>query len=307
MRISTSQSWNNALSNLMQAQSRQNQANEQVQTQKVATDLRGYGRSSEIVASYQSSVTRIEGYLSVNQTVADRLDTQNLALERVGEGAEGARQTILDALANGSANTMMQALNSDFAAVVDGLNFKHQGQYLFAGGKDDTAPVNVSTMAQAAALTNVADAFDNGTIKKSSQIDATTKLQTGMLADDLGSEVMQIYKDLYDYHASANGPLDGELNDAQQTFLTGIASRFATAYNNVLESTSLNGTYQNRVENAATSLTAQSTSLQGLLSDRTGVDLAEAYTKLEMATVSVNASAQVVANLKQTTLLDLLR
>lgn len=166
MRISTGQSWNNALSNLMQAQTRQNQANEQLQTGKVATNLGGYGRAAEIVASYQSSITRIEGYLSVNQTVSDRLDTQNIALERMGEGTEGARQTILDALANGNANTMMQALNSDFAAVIDGLNFKHQGQYLFAGGKDDTPPVNVATIGDVGALANVADAFDNGTIKK---------------------------------------------------------------------------------------------------------------------------------------------
>ncbi|MDC7676251.1 flagellin [Asticcacaulis machinosus] len=307
MRISTGQSWNNALSNLMQAQTRQNQANEQLQTGKVATNLGGYGRSAEIVASYQSSITRIEGYLSVNQTVSDRLDTQNIALERMGEGTEGARQTILDALANGNANTMMQALNADFAAVVDGLNFKHQGQYLFGGGKDDTPPVNIATINDVGALANVADAFDNGTIKKSSQIDATTKLETGMLAGDLGTEVMQIYKDLYDYHNSANGPLDGELNDAQQAFLSGISSRFSTAYNNVLEQTSLNGSYQNRVENSATSLEAQSTSLQGLLVDRTKVDPAEAYTKLEQAQIAVQASAQVVANLSQTTLLDLLR
>lgn len=97
------------------------------------------------------------------------------------------------------------------------------------------------------------------------------------------------------------------MNDTQQAFLSGISSRFSTAYNNVLEQTSLNGSYQNRVENSATSLNAQSTSLQGLLVDRTQVDPAEAYTKLEQAQIAVQASAQVVANLSQTTLLDLLR
>ncbi|MCR6658686.1 MAG: hypothetical protein NVV72_04830 [Asticcacaulis sp.] len=39
MRISTSESWSNALNNLMSAQTRQQTANDQVATQKVATDL----------------------------------------------------------------------------------------------------------------------------------------------------------------------------------------------------------------------------------------------------------------------------
>lgn len=307
MRISTQQTWNNALRNLMEAQNRQNEAGTQVSTRKVATDLMGYGRSSEIIASYKGAVDKTNSYLEVTQRVSERLNSQNIALETTAESASEARQSIMNALASDDGTTLMLSLQGNFSMALQGLNYRHNGQYLFAGGSDGV-PVSVTSLSQLAAATDVSDAFTNGAVKKASQIDSRTSIETGMLASELGTELMGLFREIQIYSQDpATGPFGSQLTDDQKTFLTDIAGRFDRAYNELLEQTAINGTMQNRVDNVASSLTNQGNTLNGLISDRTDVDLAEAYSKLEMAQISVQASAQVLAGLKETSLLYLLR
>ena len=55
MRISTSDGWTTALNNLQTAQQSQQTADTQVSTGKIATNLEGFGSTSEVIASYQST------------------------------------------------------------------------------------------------------------------------------------------------------------------------------------------------------------------------------------------------------------
>lgn len=308
MRISSGQIWGNALNNLMQAQQRQSDANDQVSTQKVATDLMGYGRSSEVIAAFQSSLAKTESFAEVNQTVSDRLDSQDLALTTVSGAASSAKDAIMDALASGDASATMTALQGAFSSALDGLNYVHNGQYLFGGGNDDKAPVTITSLSALGALANVSTGFQNGDIKKSSRIDAHTTIQTGMLASDLGTSLMQTFQDIKKYNDDPlTGPFGQPLTDAQKTFLTTKSQELNTHYDNLVQQTSLNGTLQSRVENTTKSLTGQATALSGLISKRTDVDLAKAYSDLQMAQVSVQASAHVLNSLTETSLLNLLR
>lgn len=305
MRISTGQMWGNALSNLMQAQVRKDEANNQVSTRKVATDFGGFGRGAEVIAAYQSSLERITGYTKIAQSVSDRLDSQNIALERASDGIATGKDGIMDAIASKSLDGLTTVLQSSYMAFADGLNYKHQGTYLFGGGNETDAPLAAETLADLA-TTPAADTFKNGSVKKASKIDGTTTLQTGMLASDIGTEGVSVFRDLKTF-IDANAPMQGKMTDAQQTALQALANRLNTAYSNMVDHTSLNGTLQNRVENTMKSLEGQESSLNKLISDKTDVNLAEAYTKLEQADLTVQAAAQVVSNLKSVSLLDLLR
>ncbi len=308
MRISTSQSWSNALYNLQQAQERQNTANNQVSTQKVSTDLMGYGRSSEIIAAYQSSMNKTNSYLDVAQTVSDRLGSQDLALSTTSQSATDAKDSIMNALAAGDGTTLMQSLQGNFATALDGLNYEHNGQYLFSGGNSNTAPVNVGTLSQLAAVGSVASIFTNGTIKKTSQIVSSTTVQTGMLASDLGTALMQTFKDIQNFNdTNVDGPFGATLTDAQKAFLTTKSQEFSATYDKLTQQTSLNGTMQNRVTNTQKSLQGQADSLQSLIGDRTNADMAKAYSDLQQAQVAVQASAQVLSTLNNSSLLNYLK
>ncbi len=310
MRVSTSQIWGTALSNLQSAQERQMKANNQVSTQKVATDLMGFGRSSEIIASYQATLSKTNGFIDVNKTVSDRLDSQDLALTRTSDSASDAKDAIMSALASGDASSLDTAMKGAFSSMLDGLNYVQNGQYLFGGGNDDQPPVKLTQLSDLSTVATGAAAFQNGDVKKSSRIDANTTIQTGILGSDIGTGLMNAYKSYMAYNADPTKTTivgANSLNDDQKAFLTTLANTFTTEYNNVVEKTSVNGTQQKRVDNTVTSLQGQVTSLTSLIGDRTDVDLATAYSDLQMAQVSVQASAQVISSLNQNSLLNILK
>lgn len=309
MRIATSQVWTSALNNLMQAEIRQNDAGTVVSTQKNATDLAGYGAGAGVIAAYQSSLAKTNGYIDVSKTVSARLSAQDIALNTTSGAAENAKQTIMDTLANDDSTTLMQGLQSAFSDALNGLNYKYNGTYLFAGGNDDTPPVSAATMSQlAGSSVTVASVFTNGTVKKSSTIDPNTTLQTGMLASDLGTSLMQVFKDIQDYNDNpATGPFTTPLSDAQKQFLTQKAQDFSAAYDAVNNQTAVNGTMQDRVSNTTQSLQSQADSMSGLISDRTDADMSKAITALQQAQIAVQASAQVVSNLNSVSLLNYLK
>ena len=313
-RVSTYGNYQSALLDLMSAQSRMADAQQKVNTKKNATDLVGFGRSSETVSALKSSQTRIETFIDTNKTVTARLETQDLAMDRVADASTAARQAIADAIAAGRMDTLMGTLNSLFMEAQDGLNMKHQGKYLFGGGVTDRAPVDLpdipgqpgaSMMAKLAALPDESAAFHNDQLKQSSWLDENVSMDTGFLADAMGSELFAIFRDIQLEHQTT--PLDGKMTDAQKTFLTTQMGRFEAAAKGMVELQAANGGMQNRVDRLLESQEARKISIDTILSGKTDANMAEAVTELELAQISLQASAQVVSQLRQVSLLDYLR
>lgn len=313
-RVSTYGNYQSALLDLMSAQSRAEAAQKKVNTHKNATDLVGFGRSSETVSALKSSQTRIQTFMDTNKAVAARLETQDLAMERVADAATAARQAIADAIAAGRMDALMSSLETLFMEAQDGLNMKHQGRYLFSGGAADRAPVDLpdipgqpgaTMMAKLAALPDENAAFRNDQLKQSSWLDENVSMDTGFLADAMGAELFAIFRDIQLAHEAA--PLDGSMTDAQKAFLTTQMGRFEAAAKGIVDLQAANGGMQNRVDRLLESQEARKISVDTLLSGRTDANMAEAVVELEMAQIALQASAQVVSQLRQVSLLDYLR
>lgn len=304
-RVSTSGNYQSALLDLMSAQSRAAEAHKKVSTQKNATDLVGFGRASETVSALKSSQTRIQSFIDTNKTVAARLETQDLAMGRVADAATEARKALADSIAAGRMEGLMEMVGSLFMEAQDGLNMKHQGKYLFGGGVADRAPVQAATLADLSALPDAASAFGNDQLKQTSWLDENVALDTGFLADALGQELFDIFRDIQQFHEA--DPLEGQMTDAQKAFLTDQMGRFEQAARGVVELQARNGGMQNRVDRLLDSQESRKISVDTLLAGKTDADMAEAVTQLEMAQLALQASAQVVSQLRQVSLLDYLR
>ncbi len=307
---STADVWTSALNNLNTAQQSQQTANNQVSTQKIATDLQGFGSTSEVIASYQSTLAQTNGYLSVANTVSSRLTDQDSALTTTSGAASDAQQSIMSALASGDGTALMTALQGDFSEALDGLNYQSDGQYLFGGGNNSTPPVTVTSLSDLGALPadSANTVFANGSVKKTSQIDANTSVQTGMLASDLGQQMMQTFQDIQQFNdTNSDGPFGANMTAAQKSYLTTKAQEFSSEYTQLLSAQSVNGTNQTTVANTTTSLQGQVTQLQTQVGNITDADLATAYSSLQQAQVAVQASAQVLSTLNQYSLLNYLK
>lgn len=320
MRVSTYGSYQTALLDLMSAQARGEEANRRVSTQKNATDLVGFGRQSETLTALKSSQARIQGFIDVGQAVAARLDAQDMFLGRVGEGVQGAREEIANALSAGRVETLMSALEAQYQTVREGLNGKHQGLHLFGGGRVDTAPLAATTMAELAGAGAMPAPLGNDQIRQTSRIDEGTTIQTGMLASDIGGAALTVFQQIQQYQQgvavtidgqtytpAAAGSISGKPTAEVESFLKAAMGALDRAYSGVVDQTAVNGAKQNQVERSIKAQDDQRISLETLVGSKTDADMAKAITDLQMAQVAIQASAQVISQLRQTSLLDYLR
>lgn len=309
IRVSTVGNYSAVLANLMAAQKRQIEAGDQVATQKKGDDLKGYAKHAEMLTAMRAVQTRVDGYLEQNILITDKLATQDEALNRVTDAAKGVREAIAEALASGRADTLMEDLNAQLRNAVEGMNARYGGKYLFAGGQIDTQPVTATAMSDLTAPPAViANFFKNDTFVTQAKVDDSTTVSTGLLASDLGTQMLTALQTLQSYHQTGGqGPFTGAINDTQRAFLESQLQNWDQIREDLTTTTGRNGLVQKRVDSVKADLTSRSNSLKGMMGGITDADMAEAATRLQQAQLSVQAAAQVFSSLQQSSLLSLLR
>ncbi|HVI33697.1 flagellin [Phenylobacterium sp.] len=308
-RVSTVGSYSAVLQNLLAAQARQAEASDQVATQKLGKDLKDYSRHAEMLTAMRSVQTRMEVYAEQNLMIADKLTTQDAALNQITDAAGSTRQAILDALAAGDAGTLMEEFEAQLRNGLEGMNARYGGKYLFAGGQVDTKPVTATKLDDlfGVPLPAIADFFKNDNFQTQAKLDDSTVVTTGMLASDLGTEMLTAYQAIKAFHEGALGPLDGKLTAAQQSFLEGQLGTWENIRSDLTVLTGRNGLVQRRVDSVKENLETRSNTLAGMVGDITDADMAKAATELQAAQMSVQAAAQVFMTLQNTSLLNLLQ
>jgi flagellar hook-associated protein 3 FlgL len=306
VQISTAGAYSAILANLTTAQNQVATAVAQTSSGKKASDLQGYAASSETLTALQAVQTKVSGYLSDSQNTAAKLNLQDLALTQLSGDATSAAQAVSNALASGSAVSLMQSLQSAFSDATGQLNTQYDGQYLFAGGQTNTKPVAATQLSDLTAAPSIASLFNNDQNQPVTRLDDSTTVKTGFLADQLGTPLFSVLQSIQAYAQGPNGPLTGTLTAAQQTFLQGQLATLQAAGTGLTAATAQNGALQNQVTAVQTNLTAQQTTLKTLFGDTADADMAQVAVNLQQAQLAMQASAQVFQVLKSSSLASLL-
>lgn len=319
-RVATNGNYQSALLNLMNAQSRAQLAQERIASEKIATDMTGYGRGAEQLTSLTSTQTRIEGFIGAGQSAAARLSAQDLAMTRVYDAGAAARDAIANGIAAGNITSLMTELGLQYQDVQGGLNAEHQGSYLFAGARTDSKPVTAATLADLAAAPSNASVFANDNLKQKSRIDENNTVETGFLANEIGGPLTDVFRNIQAYQngdpvvidgvtytPSGPGTLTGQPGTDVRAFLTASMTAFDKANQGLTDQIAKNGLVQNHVDTALEAHEGQQIALTQMMQNKSGYDPARAITDLQQAQVAIEASAQVINSLRSTSLLDLLR
>lgn len=307
-RISTAGTYSEVLVNLMAAKARQVDANAQVSSGKRGSDLKDFAKNADLLTAMRSVQLRGEAYLDQHVFVSEKLASQDTALNQIADAAQAARQSIADALATGRVDTLVEEMQANMRNIVDGLNAKYGGKYLFAGGQVDTKPMTATQLSDLTQVgTVISDFFKNDDFLAQNKVDDATTLTTGVLADDVGTAIMTNLKAFQAFEEGGSGPFTGALTAAQRTFLEGQLASWDQARRDVTTITARNGLIQQRLDDVKETLNDRQTSLQAMLGGITDVDMSEAITNLQAAQVSVQAAAQAMVSLQQSSLLNLLR
>jgi len=307
-RISSASSYSAILANIQSAQQRQVEAGNQVSSGKIGTNLKDYASKAEVLTAMQTVDARLTTYTDQNKVIASKLQIQDLSLNKVADAADATRQAIANALANDNATTLMQDLQAQFSNAVGGLNAEYDGKYLFAGGQVSTPPVSATQLSDLTLAPGIiANQFHNDTYVAQAKLDDSTTVNTGMLADQLGTNMLTAFQSLEAFHQGANGPFSGQLTAAQRTFLEGQLATWTTVHSDLTTATALNGNNQARVDSVQKNIDSQQLNIKTILSDNTDVNLAEASTRLNLAQQSLQASAQAFRTLQDSSLLNYLK
>ena len=180
------------------------------------------------------------------------------------------------------------------------------GNYLFGGDKTNTPPVSIGSLSQLASASSGASVFANGTVKSSVTVAQGQSVTVGVLASDVGSQLMQTIKDLVDY-TNSNGALSSQLTTAQNNFLSGEISSATTAATTINTAAASNGDTYNQLQNAVTQQTTMNTLFQGFASNIQNVNMAQAITTMNQDQTALQAALQVTSQLGKLSLLNYFR
>ena len=306
-RISTIGSYSAVLANLMAAQQRQMDAGDKVATQKNGQDLKDYARDAELITAMRSIRTRVENYQDTNGLIADRLATQDTALNQVADAAGGTRQIIAEALASGRVDTLVEDIQAQMRNAVEGMNARYGGKFVFSGGQVDTRPVTATSLADLTAGPPIASFFKNDGFKTQARIDDSTTVTTGVLASDIGANMLTAFQTFQTFEQGGSGPFAGAMTAAQRTFLEGQLATWDGIRADVTNIAGRNGLTQRRVDGVKADLVARNNQLAGMMGEITDADMALAATQLQAAQLSVQAAAQVFISLQNSSLLNVLK
>lgn len=307
-RVTTSGNYSAVLANLLAAQQRQMAAGEQVATQKNGQDLKDYAKSSELIAAMRTVQTRVSVFQDQNSLLADKLATQDSALVRVADAAQSIRQVMAEALATGRVDTLVEDIQAQMNSATEAMNARYGGKYLFSGGQVDTRPVTATSLADLTAPPGIiANFFKNDDFVVQAKLDEATKINTGFLADDIGTDMLNALKTFQTFQEGASGPFTGAMTDAQKTFLESQLSVWDGVRQDATLIVAHNGTNQRRLDAVASDLEKRQTSLTSMLGDITDADMAKAAANLQQAQLSVQSAAYVFQALQASSLLNILR
>jgi flagellar hook-associated protein 3 FlgL len=305
-RVSSWDYSNSLFNEYSRIQARSRQTTEQISSGKVGDQFSDVGDKASVLATAKISAAGIDAYSKATSEVLTRLNLQDLHLQQLSDLSARLRGVIGDALSTGHAPAFMDEIKGLFDEAVGILNAKIDGKFIYGGSRTDQAPVNVATLAALVAAPATADVFDNSTLKQTQRLDDNETMETGILASDIGTDLMQLFKDIATFDAGAGGPLGMNLTPAQTAFLSTQHVAVPAAQDAINVIAGINGSRHEQATNVAERHESMTAYFAKFIGDIEDVDLAEALTRLNQDQVAAEAAGRMIAGLNDMSLLNFL-
>jgi len=305
-RVSTAQQSAFFLSQINQAGAKLDQTNRQIASGVVADTYAGFGDQAQVLQATLSAQARNTAYTSATNLASTQVDLQDTQLTSLSDLAAQLKKAVSDAVANNDPTGLMAQVDGIFSQAVSILNSKDaNGDYIYAGGKTDTAPVTVSSLSDliAAAPGSI---FANGDNRKAVQVADGQTVSFGVTASDAGSGLLGALKAIASFDSGTDGDFNGSTNlsQAQTDFLTGQIASTGTVAAALTNVTAQNGNVYNQLQTAQTQQGATDTLYKGFVDKIQNTNMAQAATQLSLNQTALQAALQVTATLNQLSLLN---
>jgi flagellar hook-associated protein 3 FlgL len=220
-------------------------ANKQVQESSgvLSTDYGGYGSDAQHVVNLQVSVTRAQSYIDAATLADSKVQVMYSAVGSMTDILSQLRSQ-LSAASTGStteANSVISSAQQMLQEMGSLMNTQYDGQYVFAGGRTDTAPVDLTSFASGTGSTSTVDTsyYTGDSEIASVRVAAGESVSYGVTADNSAFEqVMRVLKFVANSTSLSSSDITSALDlagtalddtAAVQARLSGAASSIETA------------------------------------------------------------------------------
>jgi len=305
-RVGTSSFSQSLLNEYSRIQVRAQKTQAQISSGKIGDQYADAKDKAGVLAAAKIKAAGVDAFTATTKEVLSRLDLQDLHLQQLSDLSSRLRSAIGDAMSTGHAPSFTDEVENLFNEAVGLLNSKIDGKYIYGGSTTDQPPVNVTTLAGLVAAPTTASVFDNSTLKQTQRLDDNEAIETGILASDIGTGLMQMFKDIATFDAGVNGPIGTDLTAAQTTFLSTQHAAVPAVQDGVNTIAAINGSRQGQATNALERHEGMTAYFEKFIGDIENVDLAEALTRLNQDEVAAEAAGRMIAKISQLSLLDVL-
>lgn len=306
-RVSSFGQQSQLLLNALRNQERLAQTQEQITTGKKASTFNQLSPDVQKALDARQTLSGVRTFRDTISQVRQQIDGMDLQLTATVDTARDLKQAMVTAIGQQDATGFVTILDQSFQLVRSALNTRVNGNHIFAGGRTDEPPVNISTLADLQALPTAADAFSNDQTRRRAIIAEGVELEFGQLADDFGLEIMESIKRIADFNATnPDGPFDENLTAGQRSFLEGEIANLESAIQKAQSVQAANGLNSNRLDVVDEQHSSTENFIQTLIGEIEDIDLAEAVTRLNQQQTTLEASFRAIGTLSRLSLLDFL-
>jgi flagellar hook-associated protein 3 FlgL len=290
MRVATFAQSNRMIADAMRVETVM--ANKQIQESSgvISGDFGGYGSDAQHVVNLQVSVTRAQSYVDAATLADSKVQVMYSAVGSMTDILTQLRSQ-LSAASTGSStetNSVITTAQQMLQEMGSLMNTQYDGQYVFAGGKTDTAPVDLTSFASGTgSLTATDSSYYNGDDEVASvRVAADETVSYGVTADDSAfEEVMRVLKFVANSTSLSSSDITSAL-DLASTAIDDTAAVQAKLSNNA-----------SSIETASTRQTDYKSYAETLSNDLTGVDVAAVTAQLSTYQAQLTASYSALAKI----------
>ncbi|RXT51545.1 flagellin [Bradyrhizobium betae] len=290
MRVATFAQSNKMIADAMRVETVM--ANKQIQESSgvISGDFGGYGSDAQHVVNLQVSVTRAQSYIDAATLADSKVQVMYSAVGSMTDILTQLRSQ-LSAASTGSStetNSVITTAQQMLEEMGSLMNTQYDGQYVFAGGKTDTAPVDLTSFSSVSgSLTTTDTSYYNGDDEVASvRVASDETVAYGVTADNSAfEEVMRVLKFVANSTSLSSSDITSAL-DLAGTAIDDTAAVQAKLSNNA-----------SSIETASTRQTDYKSYAETLSNDLTGVDVAAVTAQLSTYQAQLTASYSALAKI----------
>lgn len=303
MRVSTAAMQQNLLNQMRSVQSQLADATNQSSSGMRADSYSGVSDNSYVISTLSAEISESSAYADLAEQIQSRVEMYYSTLNDMVDLMSDMLADISGALSTGSTDVagINESATAALSTMASLLNTQYEDRYLFAGSATNTAPVSVDVADYPAMTTpSAADTSyysGNSDIASAKVADGTT-IEYGITADQEPFEQALRALNLTAYASS--DPIDEAALTETMTLIEDAVAGIADLQTQI-------SLTQDELEAVVDMHTDFQLTAEGIVTDLSEVDLAEAMVNLETLSVQLEASYSVAGQIVDMSLFDYLR